>query len=105
MWCNRRVQGQDGLPLTPDFLSRLQDWHSCQGTLVCVSTCSPILSFLPFPASRLEEELRQKAQQEAEAAARDKEKRKRDKMAGGKPKLSFALEVRCGRPVEWWPVR
>lgn len=49
-----------------------------------------------MPASRLEEELRQKAQQEAEAAARDKEKRKRDKMVGGKPKLSFALEVRCG---------
>lgn len=41
---------------------------------------------------RLEEEMRQKQQMELEAANREKERRKRDKMSGGKPKLSFAEE-------------
>ena len=50
---------------------------------------------------RLEEELRHKQQLMEEAAAREKDRRKRDKMAGGKPKLSFAEEVRAiGRGQE-----
>ena len=45
---------------------------------------------------RLEEEIRQKQALEDDLAAREKERKRKDKLASGKAKLSFALdEVRA----------
>ena len=62
-------------------------WHCC-------CPCGPAPSVPPPspPFSRLEEELRAKQAHEDELASRDKERRRKDKLASGKAKLSFAMD-------------